>query len=33
MFEAAFQQAYPMALRAARVRSAAVVATAGLPTD
>jgi RNA polymerase sigma-70 factor (ECF subfamily) len=33
MLEAAFQQAYPMALRAARVRSAAAVATAGLPVD
>ncbi len=31
MPEAAFQQAYPIALRAAQVRSAACVATAGLP--
>ncbi|MBM3745717.1 MAG: sigma-70 family RNA polymerase sigma factor [Acidobacteria bacterium] len=31
MREVTFQQAYPMALRAAQVRSAAAVATAGLP--
>lgn len=33
MREAAFQQAYPMALRAAQVRSAAAIATTGLPAD